>query len=335
MPRAVRFSRQPEVRNLPEEEARDAWLARVGPWTSAPKHDEIWDGDMRQFRVQELTPAELRRLRFDDKLRRAMPSSVFMVYKRYRKKGALDSLDFEDIAPPSGQHPGLRRQDPRDRDKGSEDDGDEGLSDDEDTSNIGARRRPIHSQTVPREFIQGVLEDSIQECLSAGIKPVLKKKTKSAMGLTTSLRRSISRRNSKKGAQGGGVGLPDEFPEPPGYRKPSLLDYFLPFRTGDDDLGSMLPWLESIQRLDGLENTSVPRSDAVEDVWDRLEDAFSQLKLLGSSILWDFEAFRQSIWPTHDDDDDAHDERVSPLDGGDSQDDFDEDDDFDDARGRR
>lgn len=343
--RKVHFEYTPEVHCLPQNEARDAWLARHGPWVCAPKHDELWDGTLQQFRPHELTSDELRRLRQEDKLRKALPLSVFWAYKRYRKRIP------EEIHPGIAKLPLAFRQDIGEvsiRELGGQ-----GADSSSGKSDVEAE------VVVPPEFIQAVLQNSIRECLSAGIKPALKK----PIQLRESLRRSLGRldfksrgdkslpsrnramtleededdggaedeqveeddgniRNSlpREGVQvqdseNGGLEMRSsgftadlqELAFSAMRRVPTLIEYLSPSpsKEGEDDnLDEAIPWLESIQRLDGLNNSSVPRSEAVTEVWEMLETAFDRLCLLSNPTAWDLDSLLQTVFPSHQEPDD-------------------------------
>jgi len=268
----VRFSNEVEVHFLPECDQRDAWLARHGPWLCAPKHDELWDGTLKQFRPHELTKQELRRLKIDNRVKRVLPSSVFYVYRRYRhrKNKSNGKLSVRD-----------KRCESRDE-----------YEEDEESKR--------DSETVPREFIEELnefLESPRYQNDNPGLASALKsskngvnaskddgQKAKKRFSLPRLRRVSSDRRNS------------------PFF---DLVD--LPFlRRGsedseesnsEDDMSDALPWLERIQKLDGLSNSKVHRSNAVEDVWDQLTDNWGKLQLLGQSLIWDGQSILREIWP--------------------------------------
>lgn len=54
----VTFYERVRVHRLPTNSRLEAWQSRVGMWQRAPHSDEIFDGDLNQFREMELTPEE-------------------------------------------------------------------------------------------------------------------------------------------------------------------------------------------------------------------------------------------------------------------------------------
>lgn len=60
--RRVSFNRMATVHHMPGHEQLAARRSRKGPWEPAPDHDELWDGDLQEFRPVPLTSRELRDL---------------------------------------------------------------------------------------------------------------------------------------------------------------------------------------------------------------------------------------------------------------------------------
>lgn len=60
--RRVHFDPVVRVAMLPTEERVDARRARKGQWKPGPFHDELWDGEILDFREAELTTEEFKRL---------------------------------------------------------------------------------------------------------------------------------------------------------------------------------------------------------------------------------------------------------------------------------
>jgi hypothetical protein len=59
--RRVVFNKTATLHYLPAHELASARLARQGSWEAAPEHDELWDGDLQDFRRVELTQSQLDR----------------------------------------------------------------------------------------------------------------------------------------------------------------------------------------------------------------------------------------------------------------------------------
>ncbi|GBG29639.1 Zinc finger protein 677 [Hondaea fermentalgiana] len=60
--RKVTFNRMATVHHMPGHEQMAARRSRKGPWEPAPEHDELWDGDLQEFRPVPLTSRELKDL---------------------------------------------------------------------------------------------------------------------------------------------------------------------------------------------------------------------------------------------------------------------------------
>ncbi|CAK9058501.1 Uncharacterized protein SCF082_LOCUS31170 [Durusdinium trenchii] len=339
----VRFSDELVIHWLPQEHAKDAWMARHGPWVCAPKHDELWDGTARDFRERELSAAELKRVKFDDKVRRALPSSVFWVYKKYRKR--LDTSGDEDAKKKKKDRKSRRRSRIKSRRQSAE----------ECEEDIGAEGEPDSnrrhdSSTVPQEFIDNlnVLLEEYEDD-GQGSKQHAKNKRRSRRLGPSSTSTDKARTMRENEVRDGAPQDPAAADAPPRERRPSSkrlsflrrASALLPgmgsedrssssgssgsevsrsdsifswlsrgsSEDSDDDEAEFedaLPWLEQIQRLDGLLNTTVTRSDAVETIWDQIEDGVDKLALLGKSFFWDYQYFMRVIWPNHE----ANDELV-------------------------
>jgi len=63
--RRVTFNKSAQLHFMPAHEYVAARRSRKGPWEPAPEHDELWDGDLQDFRPLPLTPKQLK-----DELRR-------------------------------------------------------------------------------------------------------------------------------------------------------------------------------------------------------------------------------------------------------------------------
>jgi len=260
----VRFSLEPPIVHfLPREEAQQAWMSRHGPWVAAPRDDELWDGTTKAFRKRELTKQELRRVKFDNKVRTVLPSSVFWVYKKSRKK-LPHELELKEIP---------------------------------NSSEVDDGRERVNSTTVPPEFIRDLneyIEQNIEENLQAGLKPALKRDDDKSSKRTS--RSRLSLRNLTRPAKGKDSSKRGDQPE----RRQSFLDWFMSPPSDDsedEDLIEAIPFLESIERLDGLRNTNVKRSKAVETLWENLESNFASLTNFGQSVIWDVKTLLSMIWP--------------------------------------
>jgi hypothetical protein len=69
----VRFDPIVTVAMLPMEQRFDARKARIGLWKPGPPHDEIWDGDVLDFREVELTPEEFKQFMKRSSKRTSVP----------------------------------------------------------------------------------------------------------------------------------------------------------------------------------------------------------------------------------------------------------------------
>ena len=76
--RRVRFDPVVRVAMLPSEQRIDARKARKGAWKPGPVHDELWDGDILDFREPELSPEEFKQLmrRSGTSKRTSLPRSL-------------------------------------------------------------------------------------------------------------------------------------------------------------------------------------------------------------------------------------------------------------------
>jgi len=59
--RRVVFNKMATLHHFPSHEVDTAREARKGNWEPAPDHDELWDGNMQDFRLVPMTPRELRK----------------------------------------------------------------------------------------------------------------------------------------------------------------------------------------------------------------------------------------------------------------------------------
>jgi hypothetical protein len=80
--RRVRFDPIVRVAMLPQEQRVDAKKARRGLWKPGPPHDELWDGDVLDFREQELTPEEFKQLMRKSGNKRSSLPRTFQNFRR-------------------------------------------------------------------------------------------------------------------------------------------------------------------------------------------------------------------------------------------------------------
>ena len=95
--KAVRFDPHVAVRRLPVEELELAYAARKGGWKEAPLDDELWDGDLSQFRPREITSDELRRISRAKRvgsLPKGLREPITTVFKVLKKWGVLEDVDL-------------------------------------------------------------------------------------------------------------------------------------------------------------------------------------------------------------------------------------------------
>ena len=82
---------------LPNEERLDARKARRGLWKPGPIHDELWDGDILDFREVELTVEELRQLSRRQGKRNSLPKTLQKLF----------SVASEKLTPKQGRFGGV------------------------------------------------------------------------------------------------------------------------------------------------------------------------------------------------------------------------------------
>jgi hypothetical protein len=95
--RRVQFNPHVSVRRLPHEHYDAACKARDGGWKEAPLDDELWDGDMAQFRPKELMPEELKRIvraKRVSSLPKGVRKPLLRVFKVMKKWGVLEGVDM-------------------------------------------------------------------------------------------------------------------------------------------------------------------------------------------------------------------------------------------------
>jgi hypothetical protein len=284
----VRFSDKVSVRVLPFEERQSAWEARHGPYVCAPKHDELWDGTAKAFRPKPLTSSELKRLRSDQRVQKVLPSSVFALYKRHRKKlpegGRKEEEEEEVVAAP------LRRVESAPALPAAPDSIIERLT----RTATGfffsdAQLAPARPAEKP---LVGILKKPKEPAAggpgaAAGSGGVTKRLSLAA----AALRFSSQRRDSPFFMLGFSL---EDTGEGAGEAKKE-----------DDESGSFdsadladgVKWIESVQKLDGLSNIKVQRSASVQSTWEQLEEQWEGLKLLGNALIWDGQAKLNEVWP--------------------------------------
>jgi hypothetical protein len=86
----VSFLESVTVRSLPQEEAEAAADTRRGEWQAAPDHDELWDGDNKDFWEEEKTIEEVRRIVVIRGMRMALQYNLgyafFSMVANFRKR---------------------------------------------------------------------------------------------------------------------------------------------------------------------------------------------------------------------------------------------------------
>mmetsp|Transcript_23831 Transcript_23831/g.42001 ORF Transcript_23831/g.42001 Transcript_23831/m.42001 type:complete len:276 (-) Transcript_23831:354-1181(-) len=265
MDRTVTFQEQVDVYILPYNEKHDAWLARHGPWLCAPFHDELWDGNLKAFRPTELTKAELRRVIMDEKVKRILPSSVFYLYRKSRQRLAKSQKNNR-----SNKRLSLRKS------LASKRKSSKATVPPEYIGNLGKEGRPAEDPALQNESTASDLNRSDSDYSS--VTTSSEEPEERRWSLSNEIRKSLRRRST-------------------------ALDWLAPGQrteeeTDDENLREdALPWLELLQRLDGLDRTTVARSNSVETLWDQLSDNWSNLHLLGQTIIWDGQAILREIWP--------------------------------------
>ncbi len=262
----VQFSEHVDLVLIPHD--KEIWKARVGPWVNAPYHDELWDGSKRCFRDRELTAKEMKRINFDQKVKRAVPSSVFWLYRRYRKRMPTNGLPQYDRRSGATNQVEEERKIYEEKERKVQDD----------------------SDIVPEDYIISLEQED----------PVDKEKKTIAKSVAKTAKDTKRWSLSKLGVQ----------------RKPSFkigdTEYDMSWLLGGRNEGESnegyaarqeeaaeqyraMEFVEEIQRLDGLSRTKVPRSQAVESIWDKVENTVDQFRLLGKSFLWDGQALLQEL----------------------------------------
>jgi hypothetical protein len=297
----VRFSDKVSVRVLPFEERQPAWEARHGPYVCAPKHDELWDGTAKAFRPKPLTTAELKRLRSDKRVLKVLPSSVFALYKRYRKKlpeeGRKEEEEEEEEVVAAAP---LRRVESAPALPAAPDSLIERLTRTatglffSDAQFAFARARPAEKPLV------GILKKPKEPAAggagaAAGSGGATKRLSLAAAALRRGSRDfSAQRRGSPMFMLGSSL---EDTGEGAGEAKEEEEEEEELGSFDSADLADGVKWLESVHKLDGLSNTKVQRSASVQSTWEQLEEQWEGLKQLGQALIWDGQAKLNEVWP--------------------------------------
>ena len=123
---AVSFVETVTVRQLPAEEAEAAQDTRRGPWEAAPEHDELWDGDNKDFWEQEKTLEEVHRIVVIRQMRMALEYNLgyafYAMVANFKKRRPLAEPDptrpqrsnSEDVVPqfetPGAEETAIRKE---------------------------------------------------------------------------------------------------------------------------------------------------------------------------------------------------------------------------------
>jgi hypothetical protein len=296
----VRFSDKVSVKFLPFEERQSAWEARHGPYVCAPKHDELWDGTAKAFRPKPLTTAELKRLRSDKRVQKVLPSSIFALYKRHRKKlpeeGRTEEKEKENEEKEATAASSLRRVESAPALPSAPDSLIERLtrtatglffSDAQFTPSRPAEKPLVGILKKPKE------PTAAGASVASGSGGASKRFSLSTALLRGSTDYSAQRRGSPmfmlgssledSGAGEGEAKVEDDEEETGSFDSADLADG--------------VKWLESVQKLDGLSNTKVQRSLSVQTTWEQLEEQWEILKQLGQALIWDGQAKLNEVWP--------------------------------------
>ena len=114
--KSVGFTEKIDVRILPAEEAEEAFGTRKGDWGAAPDHDELWDGDSKEFWEQEKTLEEVHRIVVMRQLRLTLQYNLgFAFYAMVANfKRRRNSLSKDDVVPefetPQSEDAALRKE---------------------------------------------------------------------------------------------------------------------------------------------------------------------------------------------------------------------------------
>jgi hypothetical protein len=288
----VRFSDKVSVRVLPFEERQSAWEARHGPYVCAPKHDELWDGTAKAFRPKPLTSAELKRLRSDKRVQKVLPSSVFALYKRYRKKVPEEGRkeeEEEEVAAP------LRRVESAPALPAAPDSLIERLT--RTATGFFFSDAQFASARPAEKPLVGILKKPKEPAAggagaAAGGGGATKRLSLAAAALRRGSRDfSAQRRGSPMFMLGSSL---EDTGEGAGEAKEEEEESG---SFDSADLADGVKWIESVQKLDGLSNTKVQRSASVQSTWEQLEEQWEGLKQLGQALIWDGQAKLNEVWP--------------------------------------
>jgi hypothetical protein len=287
----VRFSDKVSVKFLPFDERQAAWEARHGPYVCAPKHDELWDGTAKAFRPKPLTTAELKRLRSDKRVQKVLPSSIFALYKRYRKKlpeeGRAEEKEEEEEEARAALS--LRRVESAPALPAEPDSLIERLTRTA-TGFFFSDAQFTPSRPAEKPLV-GILKKR-KEPTAAGA-GVVSGSGGASKRFSLSTRFSAQRRGSPMFILGSSLEDPGE-----GVGEARVEEDEEETGSFDSaDLADGVKWLESVQKLDGLSNTKVQRSSSVQTTWEQLEEQWEGLKQLGQALIWDGQAKLNEVWP--------------------------------------
>jgi len=232
---------------------RSEYDTRVGTWHMAPFHDEIWDGNQGRFRDRELSDKELKKVNRDFKLQRRLPTSVFWVYKKIKKRSR-------------SQMGSPMQSDPKEEN---------------DENHLVGESPYIHPENLCSVLKNGPGKErkSLSKRLSAGrLTPpnLLKQLYTVASPIFSPNGASKSRRDS-----------PSFFSLERFFSSGHLEEMDENASEAGDDVSEsgydegmtreMVNHLDRIQRLDGLSNTKVPRSHEARSVVQLISDWSTEL----------------------------------------------------------
>mmetsp|Transcript_13519 Transcript_13519/g.16787 ORF Transcript_13519/g.16787 Transcript_13519/m.16787 type:complete len:310 (-) Transcript_13519:191-1120(-) len=281
----VHFHESVEVYYLPEKFANEAWRARFEMWEDAPFHDELWDGYTQDFREEPLTHKELMKVMKEYKWRRRLPASMFalLYLKKDKRSSAADEVAlFKE----------RREKKKRMSAKGS-------------SAVVSVKK--VSDQELVEHIKNTGTEGNLDESKEVHLNEELSREK-------DRIRRSLQRRSKTRGQKaleleaqqtrrengedGDGDGDYDKNFESPGILERTMTagssiitqllwgtEQHLPGDEVDDDeefeeadeLFAYDEYMDRLKRLDGLNNTNVPQSEAATRIKDMVLNAYNSL----------------------------------------------------------